>query len=79
MRAAHSMKRHHSTQQWVSCVTGACRVITHMLAFVVASLLLVVTAATYGKEAPTLTLDQRDFLPPAPKGADDEGDETTAW
>lgn len=37
-------------------------------------------AATYGKEAPTLTLDQRDFLPPAPKdNADDEGDEISSW
>jgi hypothetical protein len=36
--------------------------------------------ATYGKEAPTLTLDQRDFLPPPPKdnGADD-GDEASCW
>jgi hypothetical protein len=37
-------------------------------------------AATYGKEAPTLTLDQRDFLPPAPKdSADNEGDEESSW
>jgi hypothetical protein len=43
-------------------------------------LLCHVVAATYGKEAPTLTLDQRDFLPPAPKNnVDDEGDESSSW
>jgi len=37
-------------------------------------------AASFGKEAPTLTLDQRDFLPPAPKdNAEDEGDEISSW
>ncbi|KAI8470782.1 MAG: vacuolar ATP synthase subunit E [Monoraphidium minutum] len=30
-------------------------------------------AAAYGGEAPTLTVDGRDFLAPPPKGADDEG------
>jgi hypothetical protein len=37
-------------------------------------------AASFGKEAPTLTLDQRDFLPPAAKdNADTEGDEASSW
>lgn len=35
-------------------------------------------AATYGGEAPTLTLDSKSFLPPAPKGGDD-GDESSSW
>lgn len=36
-------------------------------------------AATYGKESPTLTLDQRDFLPPPPSGGADDGDEYSSW
>ena len=36
--------------------------------------------AVYGEEAPTLTLDQRDYLPPAPKGdADDGENEGLSW
>lgn len=43
-------------------------------------LLPLAAAASFGKEAPTLTLDQRDFLPPAPKdNADNEGDEESSW
>jgi hypothetical protein len=36
-------------------------------------------AASYGKDAPTLTLDQRDFLPPPPSGKGDDGDEAVSW
>ncbi|KAF6264485.1 vacuolar ATP synthase subunit E [Scenedesmus sp. NREL 46B-D3] len=35
-------------------------------------------SASYGKESPTLTLDQRDFLPPPPSGKGDEGDEAVS-
>jgi V-type H+-transporting ATPase subunit E len=35
--------------------------------------------ASYGKDAPTLTLDQRDFLPPPPSGKNDDGDEAVSW
>jgi hypothetical protein len=36
-------------------------------------------AASYGKDAPTLTLDQRDFLPPPPSDKGDDGDEAVSW
>lgn len=36
-------------------------------------------AASFGKDAPTLTLDQRDFLAPPPSGKGDDGDEAVSW
>lgn len=36
-------------------------------------------AASYGSEAPTLTLDQRDFLPPPPAKTNSDDDEGVTW
>lgn len=36
-------------------------------------------AASYGSEAPSLTLDQRDFLPPPPAKATADEQEGVTW